>query len=250
VRHQFIDKYAYLNSPIHGVDPRAKVISAFAAIVIVVSENYDGEIIHFLWYFILLTGIAILSGVPVIFLMKRVLVVVPFIAMASIFYPVSAILEGKTVVFNLQDSTVKAALIIFSKSFTSVTILVLLTSTERFHRLLMALRKLRMPKLICGISAMLYRYIFLLTEEAQRTTLARESRTPGKLKVNKINVYGNQAAVIFLRSWERSQTIYSSMLSRGFKGEFPDMHQLNLRLSDVLFATMFIFIFLLIRIWN
>jgi hypothetical protein len=86
--------------------------------------------------------------------------------------------------------------------------------------------------------------------EAQRTTLARESRTPGKLKVNKINVYGNQAAVIFLRSWERSQTIYSSMLSRGFKGEFPDMHQLNLRVSDVLFATMFIFIFLLIRIWN
>jgi len=248
VRHQFIDKHAYLDSPVHRIDPRAKLTAAFAAIVVIVSESALGKPMHFVWYIMVLASIAGISRVPVGFLIRRVIIVMPFIAMASIFYPISAALEGRSVSWTLDDPTVKAALIIFLKGFTSVTILVLLTSTERFHQLLMGLRKMGMPKLICGISAILYRYIFLLTEEALRTTMARESRTPGKLAVNKIKVYGNQAAMIFLRSWERSQTIYSSMMSRGFVGEFPDMHTLKLRKIDVLSATIFIFAFLTIRV--
>jgi len=248
VRHQFIDKHAYLNSPVHRLDPRAKLGAAFAAIVVVVSERIVGEPMHFVWYIAVLLVVAWVSRVPIGFIIRRVIVVLPFIAMASIFYPISAALEGRSVSWNLGDPAVKAASMIFLKGFTSVVILVLLTSTERFHQLLMGLRKMGMPKLICGISAILYRYIFLLTEEALRTTMARESRTPGKLTVNKINVYGNQSAMIFLRSWERSQTIYSSMMSRGFVGEFPDMHTLKLRGADVLSVTMFIFAFLMIRI--
>lgn len=248
MRHQFIDKHAYLDSPVHRVDPRAKLLAAFAAIIVVVSEQTDGETGHFLWYLSILIFTTWLSGVPFVFLFRRIAVVIPFIIMASVFYPISAMMEGKSVSWNLHDPVVKAASMIFLKGFTSIMILVILTSTERFHRLLMALRKLKMPKLICGISAILYRYVFLLTEEAQRTTMARESRTPGKLMVNKISVYGNQAAMIFLRSWERSQILYSSMLSRGFMGEFPDMHVLNLRFVDVLSAVLFIFAFLLVRI--
>ena len=232
----------------HRVDPRAKLIAAFAAIVVVVTEKTSGEPGHFFWYIAVFALVVWASRVPVGFLIRRIVVVLPFIAMAAIFYPISTAFEGSTVAWNIDDPAVKAASIIFLKGFTSVAILVLLTSTERFHRLLMGLRKMHMPKIICGISAILYRYVFLLTEEAMRTNMARESRTPGKLTVNKINVYGNQAAMIFLRSWERSQTIYSSMLSRGFDGEFPDMQTLKLRAKDVLFPTMFIFAFLLIRI--
>jgi len=77
---------------------------------------------------------------------------------------------------------------------------------------------------------------------------ARESRTPGRLKMNRIKVFGNQAAMIFLRSWERSQTIYKSMLSRGFAGEYPDMQKLSLKTEDVIFASSFVILMLSIRI--
>jgi len=249
LKHEFIDQYAYLNSPVHRIDPRAKVLSAFTAIVIVVSENLDGGTGHFLWYLAVFFCVAFLSGLPIRFLLKRTMMVIPFIVMAAFFYPVAALLDGQTVALSLNDPEINTAMIIFSKSLIAVIILVLLTSTERFHRLLLALRKLKMPKLICSISALLYRYIFLLADEARRTTLARESRTPGKLAVSRITVYGNQAGVIFLRSWERSQTLYSSMLSRGFTGEFPDMHQLNLGKVDVISCSVFIFVLLIIRFW-
>ena len=61
-------------------------------------------------------------------------------------------------------------------------------------------------------------------------------------------VYGNQAAVIFYRSWERSQLIYKSMLSRGFAGEFPESEEMKLRVSDIIFSFLFIGLLLLTRL--
>ncbi|MBS0010449.1 MAG: hypothetical protein KFF49_03515, partial [Bacteroidales bacterium] len=92
-------------------------------------------------------------------------------------------------------------------------------------------------------------YIFLLTDEMLRTGRARESRTPGVLRTGRLATYGNQVAVIFLRSWERSQLIYKSMLSRGFSGEFPDMQVMKLRGSDIVISFLFIALFVLIKIF-
>ena len=78
----------------------------------------------------------------------------------------------------------------------------------------------------------------ILSDEVMRTSRARLSRTPGSLRVGRFRTYGNQAATIFLRSWERSQTVYSAMCSRGFTGEFPLTSDLRLGAGDLLFVVL------------
>ncbi len=252
MKHDFIDKYSRLSSPVHRLDPRIKILASLAGIIIIVSEPLNSKPDHFIYYFILLAFINLFSKLPPGFILKRILLVSPFILMAALFYPLSVLFNGRdeqSLLSWQHTHMLYGAITIFSKAFLAVLILVLLTSTEKFRRLLLAMRKLKMPVIVGKLSAILYRYIFVLSDEYLRTTRARLSRSPGKLKAGRIKIYGNQAAMIFLRSWERSQIIYKSMLSRGYSGEYPDMHKLDLRIIDIIFALIFVFSLTAIRIW-
>jgi cobalt/nickel transport system permease protein len=168
--------------------------------------------------------------------------------MAAIFFPLSLFISQPERWSAIADGAIEAGVTILMKGFLAVLLLLVLSSTERFHRLLLAMRKFRIPSLITTISALLYRYIFLLVDETLKTSRARESRTPGRLRAGRLTVYGNQVAVIFLRSWERSQIIYKSMLSRGFSGEFPDMQRLELKATDIVLPVLFIALLLAVRL--
>jgi cobalt/nickel transport system permease protein len=249
LRHDFIDRYSNLGSPVHRLDPRVKVIAALAAIVIIVSEPRFGELLPFLFHALPVMAVLVFSRLPVGYVMKRLLIVSPFILMASLFYPLSVYITDREVFHTTGMSAVSAGFIILLKSMLAVIVLIVLSSTERFHRLLLAFRRLKVPVLVTTISALLYRYIFLIADETLKTTRARESRTPGRLRMGRIRVTGNQVAVIFLRSWERSQIIYQSMLSRGFSGEYPDMTALQIKGTDLVFSGLFIALLLSVRIF-
>lgn len=247
MKHSFIDKYSNLDSIIHKLDSRVKIISSFITIIIITSEPLRGSTKNFIVYFSLILLLVILSKVPVKYILKRLLIVSPFILMAAIFYPVSLLLSTQSSTQNTLWFYIEPALSIFSKAGLALLILILLSSTTKFHNLLMALSKLRMPTIIITTSALLYRYIFILEDELLRTQRARASRTASKRKSRSLKLYGNQAALIFLRSWERSQTVYNSMISRGFDGGFFDMSEIKLKVSDIIFSFIFIVLFLLIK---
>ncbi len=246
MKHSFIDKYSKLNSTVHRLDPRIKLLMTFLGIIIIVSEP-PGKILPFAFYGVAVLILMLLSRIPLGFIIKRFLILSPFILMAALFFPVSLWLTNDEQIVNLQHPAFKVALSIFLKAGLSVILLILLISTDKFHNLLLGLRKLKMPKLIGVIAALMYRYVFILSDEALKTKRARESRTPGKLKVNKMKVFSNQMAMIFLRSWERSKIIYHSMLSRGFNGEFPVMQKLAMNRIDVVFFVCFLTAFLAVR---
>ncbi len=249
MKHSFIDKYGNLESPLHRLDPRIKLAGAFSFIFIIVSEP-RGVVCPFIFYSLIIAGLLLISRIPPRFVFSRCLIVSPFILISAIFFPLSAMLSGDFQGFSAYQEEYRSALTIVLKAFSSIILLTLLISTEKFHNLLMALRKLKMPRLLGIISALMYRYIFILTDEAMRTTMARDSRTPGRLNMSKFKVYGNQSAMIFLRSMDRSQIIYNSMLSRGFTGEFPVMQKFPLKGKDFIFPVIFIFILLAIRLTN
>jgi cobalt/nickel transport system permease protein len=249
VKHSFIDKYSHLESPLHRVDPRIKLITVFAFILIIVSEP-RGRLCPFIFYGLVIAILAVISRVPPKFILSRCLIVSPFILMAAVFYPVSSMIIGEFRGLDAYRAEYQVALSIALKAFSTVILLTLLISTEKFHNLLLGLRKLKMPRILAIMSALMYRYIFILTDEAMRTARARDSRTPGKLNMNRFKVYGNQAAMIFLRSMDRSQMIYNSMLSRGFKGEFPGIRLAALPGREIAFFIFFIFLLLAIRLTN
>ncbi|MFO7615481.1 MAG: cobalt ECF transporter T component CbiQ [Bacteroidales bacterium] len=237
MRHSFLDKYSNVSSPVHKMDPVMKLLAALLIILAIVSQPPD-NLMPFAIYGILLLLLVSLSKIPVVFVMKRVLIILPFVVFAAAFYPISVKLSDRSIDLSFHHPAVLKGISIFLKAVLSVMVLIILVSTERFHQLLGALRRLKMPAAVCITSALMYRYIFILADESMKTSLARQSRTPGKIKQDRLKVLGNQMAVIFIRSWERAKMIYNSMLSRGFTGDFPNGDRKKMRTGHLL--TLFI----------
>jgi cobalt/nickel transport system permease protein len=254
MRHAFLDRYSDLDSPIHRLDPRVK-LAVFAAILLVMISVPRYEPLTLVLCYPGLAVLVAFSRVPVSWFLRRCLIVTPFVLMAAGVMMLTGETNGRAASAAGVDLRSTAALSIVLKAYAAVIVLSLLTSTERFHRLLEGMRRLGLPPLPVALSAYMYRYAFILSEEVMRTSRARLSRTPGSLRTGAIRTYGNQAAMIFIRSWERSQMVYHAMCSRGFTGEIPRASDLrpHTRRSgrgDLLFALLVPAAFLAVRLWG
>ena len=248
MRHGFFDRYSGRDSVLHRRDPRAKVLGLALACVCMVSEP-RGDLAPFLFYFPFVLILIALSNVPVCFYLKRSLIAAPFILMAALLLPLSHspahLASDSPAILPYVDDMLSILL----RAFGAVLAITLLTSTERFHRLLRGLHQLRMPRILGLLSALMYRYIFIIHDEWLRTNIARKSRTPGKLQLSKFSVYGRQIAMIFIRSWERAENVYKAMLARGFDGEFPLAKPLSFQSVDWIFLLILTVAFVSVRIW-
>lgn len=245
MKHDYLDKYSRLDSFIHQRDPRVKLICFFLAVVAVVSEP-KGDITGFPFYYLLMFLLLAASRIPVVFVLKRCLIASPFIVMAAGVLPLSYMLSPTPSSIPTQVM-VFHPLSILLKAYAAVILLTLLASTEKFHCLLNGLQKLKFPPILGIMSALMYRYIFILNDEMLRTARARKSRTPEKSRVSRFRIYGNQAALIFLRAKKRAQDVYNAMLSRGFKGDFPEYNGIHLGWGDALFSAVFLMVYAGVR---
>jgi len=247
MQHTFLDRYGDIDSLIHRLDPRTRIVTFTLALLIVVSVP-PGDLIPFLLFYPFLCILVMLSRVPFAYILRRCAVITPFALMAAGMMMLTGGTDQAPMRNAVIDARTGAAISIMLKAYAAVILLTLLTSTGRFHRLLEGMRALRMPPLLGVLSAFMYRYAFILSDEVMRTSRARLSRTPGSLRVGRFRTYGNQAATVFLRSWERSQTVYNAMCARGFTGEFPLTSDLRLGGGDMLFMVLVTVMFLVGRL--
>jgi cobalt/nickel transport system permease protein len=119
---------------------------------------------------------------------------------------------------------------ILLKSWVSVQAAALLVFTTPFHDLLEGLERLRLPRLMVAIVALMYRYLAVLTGEASRMMRARASRAavpPGRKPPHwtwQGRVVGNMVGALFIRAYERSERVYLAMQSRGYAGHLRHLH--------------------------
>ncbi len=104
----------------------------------------------------------------------------------------------------------------------------MLAPSTPFPDLLAAMRAIRVPRLLVAIFGLMWRYLFVLVDEALRLLRARASRSgrsdrPGLKTGGSLawrgRVAGGMAGNLFLRAYERSERIYMAMLARGYDGE-------------------------------
>ncbi len=245
MKHDYLDKYSGLDSSLHKLDVRIKLVCFLLAVVAVVSEP-RGDISGFPFYYILILLLAAASRIPSAFIFKRCLIASPFIIMAAGVLPLSYMFSKDSPPFSL-DIWLYHPLSILLKAYAAIILLTLLTSTGKFHRLLKGLRTLKFPPVLGIMSALMYRYIFILNDERLRTNRARISRTAGKPGISRFRIYGNQAALIFLRGWKRARNVYHAMLARGFNGEFPEYEGFHLKSWDMIFSIVFLLSFAGVR---
>jgi len=69
----------------------------------------------------------------------------------------------------------------------------------------------------------MYRYIFLIRDEARAGQIAINSRVFERSYNNVNKRLAFLAGTLFIKSFDRAENIYKSMESRGFEGEFHDV---------------------------
>jgi cobalt/nickel transport system permease protein len=228
----FLDPFQYGTSFIHRLDARIKFVLALAFIFTVALTPIGVWPVYISLYVIILSAI-ILSEVGVGFVTKRSLLVLPFVLAVL---PIIFTLEGKvlwsislgTWTLSIYQPGLERFISIVIKSFISVQAAILLTATTPFPDLLTAMRAVRIPRLLVAIFGLMWRYLFVLADEALRLLRARTSRSghseqpdlkPGGNVIWRAKIAGGLAGSLFLRAFERSDRIYMAMLSRGYDGE-------------------------------
>jgi cobalt/nickel transport system permease protein len=95
----------------------------------------------------------------------------------------------------------------------------------------------------------MYRYIFVLVDEAMRMEMARKNRHFGGNYLRQIKVYTNMISLLFIRTYERAERVYQSMNARCFTGEIFTLGVFNLKASQLLGLFVFIGVLGGIKIW-
>lgn len=256
MRHSYIDEYSSVNSLITRLDPRIKICTFFAFILfIILTPLESSHNLHtFGLYAIFIIILVLLSKIPIGFVLKRSLVVIPFAFMIAIFIP---FFEKGHIIKEFSLGTLKIALTYegliiflncFIKSYLSILCIILLVGTTKFSNLLKAFEKLGGHKLIIMVIAFMYRYIFVVQDELMKMKQAREIRSLNKLRWFYTKVSANIVGVLFIRAYERAESVYLAMCSRGFDGKIRIINDFKLRLIDFFFFLAVFIVLVTIRL--
>ena len=253
MRHSFLDKYSGLNSPIHRLDARTKILSLFCLIVICVSTPPQAHL-AFLGYFVVLATALAFSRVPLGYILRRSLVIIPFVVMVAVFIPFLKP-DGPSGGYNLGIGTLRVSrsgLLVFwnvlAKSYVAVLSVILLSATTRFSKLLRGFEQLKIPKIFIMLAGFAYRYVFVLVDELERMKRARDSRCYGGKWLWHSKVIGQMIGTLFLRSYQRGERVYVAMVSRGFDGRAVSLGRTQFRPADYLVIAGAVTLFLFLRI--
>ncbi|MCA9944112.1 MAG: cobalt ECF transporter T component CbiQ [Ardenticatenaceae bacterium] len=230
------DRYQTGSSPIHKLDPRVKVVFTLLFIISNVLLP-DGRWLAFLAAWLLLLIINRTAHFRFGYLFKRSFIALPFAlaAITVIFVqpgdPVASWVWGSRTITISDAGLVRFASIVI-RSWLSVQAAILLTATTQFPDMMHALRHLKVPAILISIISFMYRYLFVLVDEALRLLRAREARSARLVNDGKhggtvfwrAKVTGNMAGQLFVRSFERSDKVYNAMLARGYRGQLLTMN--------------------------
>jgi cobalt/nickel transport system permease protein len=224
----FLNRYLEGDSLFHQADPRVKLVVTLSFIFAMTSIPPGvwpafGAMIALVW------TAAAFSRIGLVRIFLRSLLAVPFIliALPTVFTkPGVPLFELDMALFALTAT--REGLMFFVsvllKSWASVTTAAILTSTTPPLKLLEALKALRLPAILVAVVMLMYRYLFVLVDEAQRLLRARTARSAaigprsGGTIVWRARGAGGMAGSLFIRTIDRSERIYFAMLARGYNG--------------------------------
>ncbi len=107
---------------------------------------------------------------------------------------------------------------ILAKNSLAFTALVTLLEVCSFPGVISAFRRLGMPMVLVSTLSLMERYIHVLTDELRRMLQARRARSFRRWSLLDWSMPASLVAMLFLRTLERSDRIYSAMLARGWDG--------------------------------
>jgi cobalt ECF transporter T component CbiQ len=225
------------------LDPRLKAVSLLVLLVAAGLVHHVAVLVAAYALTLVLAGV---SKIPVGFFVKRVWLFVPIFtgivvlpATLSIVTPGEVVLplwqwDGAPQGFTAQGLT--SAALVISRVATSVSLVVLLTLTTPWTKLLAALRALGVPRIFILIIGMAYRYVFLLLGTVTEMYEARKARTVRATRHDRgaRRFVSASAGALFGRAGHLSEEVHMAMVARGYRGNPRTLHAFRLRAADVM----------------
>ena len=200
-----IDELGDRSTILNRIDSSIKIIVTIIYIIKVLSmkEFIVSDIICIVLYPIMLFK---LGKVPVKFIFKKVLFVLPIIFGLSVI----------NLIIDFSYSQIYfSVLLLFKCTFALVGALLLMVTTG-INNLASGLKKLKIPNILIMQILMLNRYIILMMEECYRVKSAYELRMPGEKSMT-MKDYGQIIGQMLLKTIDRSEKVYEAMKLRGFE---------------------------------
>jgi cobalt/nickel transport system permease protein len=238
-----VDKYVYIKSFFSSWDPRAKIVS-LSFLIFSIALLSD----HLSAFFGLALSIAllVLSKIPFAFVLKHLRWAIIFVGCLFIVLSLTA---GGERIHLLSLDGLKLGTLIAMRALSIFMLMFLIIATTRFHTTLKALSRLKVPNILTQLLIFTYRYIFLFIEEARRMFISAGARLfKKKTNLYTLKITSNLVSMLFIRGFERTQSIYNAMASRGYKGSLKMQDEFRLCFKDILKASLIVILSALLHL--
>lgn len=219
--HVVMDHYAHRENWLTSIEARVKLFYIGAGLIInICSSNIVVPLIFLATSLVLLMTIRI----PLLNIGLRMMMPLSFGIFILI---IMGLHKGETIVYSgslfgyelaFKKEGLLYGLLMFSKVVGGVMLLLLLSFTTSITRICIAARWMRMPETLVEVLSFVYRYIFLLIEEAETMICSQKSRLGHTTWFKTIRSLGTLAGMLIIRSITRAENAHEAMVSRGYDG--------------------------------
>lgn len=217
-----LDNYAHCNG-LRNANTKLKVLFATASLLVGVLSTSPVAPLTILLLMASLTIFAAKIPVraylrwfsaPMLFTLPVFIVMIFFFGSAEAWftfkvlgYPLTAYRDG----FNL-------GLLVVSRVLSGTSCLFFLAFTTPMAELFSVLQLLRIPDIVIELMMMIYRYIFVVLEEAGSMQHAQKMRLGYSGFKRSLDSVSLLASNLFIRAWDRGEKLYVAMNSRCYNG--------------------------------
>jgi len=205
------------HSPVHRAPAHLKVLALLAFVVMVVATPKDWYPAY-AGYLLVLVAVIAVSRVPVPYLLKRLVVEVPFVVFAVLLPFIATGPRIEVLGLSVSEAGLVSAGALLAKGTLGVLASLTLAATTEPHHLLAGLERLRLPHQLVQIMGFMVRYLDVVTDEMRRMRVARESRGFTARDPRHWPVVARSAGALFIRSYERGERVHLAMVARGYTG--------------------------------
>ena len=219
-----------------GWDPRLKLVLALAALLMgVTSTRMSVSAILLL----LALGTLILSGRN---LSKVLMKLMPVGVLALVVFVTQVFLVGGTPWFSVElgfwqmtgyHEGVARGLLMAGHMLAGAALVVFLMETTSFAQLIFALAWFKVPHGLIEILTIAHRYLFVFGEEIDRVRKAQRMRLGYRNWRVGWKSAGTLGGMVILRAFEKSERLYKSMCSRGYRGQIQVSYDKALAKRDL-----------------
>ena len=244
---RLLDDFARKDTAIHKIHPLIIFLVSISFIAVVTSfGQYEiVAILPLIFYPVIIFSMARIPTTPIL---VRALIVMPLIlgiGLFAVIFDKSLIVWGSGVYyggwFNFISLIIKYGLVVIAA--------LLMISTTGIDKLSCAMRMIRIPKLVVLQIMLTYRYISVIGEQIAITVRAYRLRSYGKKGIH-ITAWGPLIGQLILRTFDRSQHIYTAMRLRGFSGDYHTGQRQKIHFADIVYLVSWVAFFVIIRIYN